>query len=749
MLHINFVEVLPVEITIEILSYLDPRSLLEASTVSKSWRTLALNPTVWRLQYISAGWDYHEKEVRAFEEEVRQREEASRVAHIEALQAKARKEYNTYDNYIGQLEKDKELAGGSTTTGRDMQIDTEGVSKSAMETTQAPITRQAGLPNNNSGYSIPSSDEEELYPSPHLARRISIPEARKYQIQIVPRLTTKGYGNITKLNWVFLFKQRKRLEENWLHNKFTTFQVPNPAYPSEGHRECIYTIQYSRNFLVSGSRDKTIRKWDIRTRRLVAEPMKGHTGSVLCLQFDESPEEDIIISGSSDSNVIIWKFSTGRILKTIPRAHQEPILNLRFNKKYLVTCSKDKMIKVWNRSELQPYMKDYPYASKHLFGQNRIMPHQQEAMAIHQTMDPIYQPISPYTAIQLLHGHVAAVNAIQLHGDEIASASGDRVIKIWNVKTGNCEKSMLGHTKGIACIQFDGKTVVSGSSDSSIRIFDRHSGADIYKLVGHDALVRTVQATSDRIVSGSYDETVRVWVRRRVLKGYEGEDQNEFIQAAILKEGLESAPATGYGRGIGALAANPMFQIQQAIADHARLQTNVQHPIQQAQMHMHHGQPHQQVQPPPQFHQMHPPMWTGIAGAGGPPPPPQQQQQQQQQFQAGANPLNMPGFQVPPQMPGPHPHMAQQQVAAAGPAAAPVVPQHQGPAPVVPQQQQQAHGHHHHHHHAGGDNMCKVFKLQFDARWIICCCQDSKIMGWDFADADAEIIAGSRFFKES
>jgi F-box and WD-40 domain protein 1/11 len=61
----------------------------------------------------------------------------------------------------------------------------------------------------------------------------------------------------------------------------------------------------------------------------------------------------------------------------------------------------------------------------------------------------------------------------------------------------------------------------------------------------------------------------------------------------------------------------------------------------------------------------------------------------------------------------------------------------------------QAAAHHHHHnaqHHHLPTNMARVFKLQFDARRIICCSQTSVIVGWDFANGDEQIIEASRFF---
>jgi F-box and WD-40 domain protein 1/11 len=38
----------------------------------------------------------------------------------------------------------------------------------------------------------------------------------------------------------------------------------------------------------------------------------------------------------------------------------------------------------------------------------------------------------------------------------------------------------------------------------------------------------------------------------------------------------------------------------------------------------------------------------------------------------------------------------------------------------------------------------RVFKLQFDARRVVCCSQNKVIVGWDFADGDPalELVGG-------
>ncbi len=317
-----------------------------------------------------------------------------------------------------------------------------------------------------------------------------------------------------KLDWHYLYKQRRKLEENWSAGRFINFQLPHPEHEDEAHVECIYTIQYCGKYLVSGSRDRSLRIWDLDTRRLVGKPLYGHSGSVLCLQFDASEEEDIIVSGSSDTDVIVWRFSTGEKITRIKKAHKESVLNLRFDRRYLVTCSKDKTIKVFNRHALEAKDKAFPSAAHLNTSGSAIFPQTVVTMAITHSLAAEDQLASalrpshlpPYSLLMTLKGHCAAVNAIQVYGDLVVSASGDRTIKIFNLQSGACTRSIAGHSKGIACVQFDGRRIVSGSSDNSVKIFDQTTGAEVACLVGHQFLVRTVQAAFGDLPGSEEDD---------------------------------------------------------------------------------------------------------------------------------------------------------------------------------------------------------------------------------------------------
>lgn len=47
------------------------------------------------------------------------------------------------------------------------------------------------------------------------------------------------------------------------------------------------------------------------------------------------------------------------------------------------------------------------------------------------------------------------------------------------------------------------------------------------------------------------------------------------------------------------------------------------------------------------------------------------------------------------------------------------------------------------------NNSNRVFKLQFDARRIVCCSQNRIIVGWDFANGDKDLEEAGQYFAET
>lgn len=491
-LYIDFVQYLPAEICLKILAYLDPNSLLNVARACRSWYDLALDWKLWQRLYLMEGWKAVMSEIQAAElaansntELVRRWTEESRWA-VHALQTPTRLPRRAQQDH--DADHDFEM------------VDAPRVAESRDEITHDSMSGAASPPRSTYG-SHPMQDVMSEGKGKGIATHgqetagaASGPAVGRR----IPRQTLLNWdanNRWFKMNWKYLYTMRHKLESNWELGKYVNFQLPRPDHPEEGHVECIYTIQFNNEYLVSGSRDRTLRIWNLATKRLVRPPLRAHLGSVLCLQFDADPEEDIIVSGSSDSDVILWRFSTGELMQRLRKAHRESVLNVKFDKRILVTCSKDKTIKIFNRQPLRKGDLGYEKAAAVWAGVAPVASHSLNRFGFNPSpVDELDITIPPYHMIGALEGHGAAVNAVQICGREIVSASGDRHIKVWDWPQGICSRTFIGHNKGIACVQYDGRRIVSGSSDNEVKVFDRETGLEVASLHGHSSLVRTVQA---------------------------------------------------------------------------------------------------------------------------------------------------------------------------------------------------------------------------------------------------------------
>ncbi|CAK7204337.1 hypothetical protein SEUCBS139899_007092 [Sporothrix eucalyptigena] len=498
-LYIDFIRYLPAEICLNILGYLDPLSLISVARSCRAWYGLSMDRKLWQRLYFLEGWKTVPAELKRWEEIInRNRPVPYEGGHLSKRRAISSTRRADGDRDHVMLDADRQWKSDMTAVN---SVQEEGITLSPVE------TRDGDVPSAVTSFSSSSSASrkgKQRAVSPHE----TTPSAQASGLSKPMLWTWDPSGDKYRINWKHLYTLRRRLEANWEQGKYTNFQFPHPDYPNEAHGECIYTIQFNADYLVSGSRDRTIRIWNLHTRRLARLPLVGHRGSVLCLQFDSDLEEDLIVSGSSDSNVILWRFSTGEIIQRLHRAHREPVLNVKFDKNILVTCSKDKTIKVFNRHPLKPgdlgYAVDPVGINVKRYGYD----------------DFDNMPIKPpYTLIGSLEGHSAAVNAVQIYGREIISASGDRNVKIWDWPNQQCIRTLVGHSKGIACVQYDGRRIVSGSSDNEVKVFDRRTSLEVASLRRHTNLVRTVQAGfGDLPYSADEDEKAAARMDQRYLE---------------------------------------------------------------------------------------------------------------------------------------------------------------------------------------------------------------------------------------
>ena len=106
------------------------------------------------------------------------------------------------------------------------------------------------------------------------------------------------------------------------------------------------------SFLVIGSRDKTIKLWNLTLKTCVGT-LYGHNDFVKCLQVYENSygTQQFVASGSFDKTIKIWDISHKKLIAT-GTGHTQLIVSIKaFREKKqprLASGSKDGTIKIWN-----------------------------------------------------------------------------------------------------------------------------------------------------------------------------------------------------------------------------------------------------------------------------------------------------------------------------------------------------------------------------------------------------------------
>ena len=104
---------------------------------------------------------------------------------------------------------------------------------------------------------------------------------------------------------------------------------------------------YHQPFLLTGSRDKSIRLFMLNTGQLL-HTFVGHDNWVRGLALH--PSGKYLYSSSDDKTIRVWDLNFGKQKKKFEGVHEQFVSSISFNNKYRVLASSgnDMIVKIWH-----------------------------------------------------------------------------------------------------------------------------------------------------------------------------------------------------------------------------------------------------------------------------------------------------------------------------------------------------------------------------------------------------------------
>lgn len=498
--------VLPREICLKILGYLDGTSLCRAAQVSKRWKALGDDNVLWK---------------GICEQHIGQRCHECGV-HLPVLK---------HAHRLRSTSPPVPLEPQPTPSVSDSSPSRQPASLSS---SPIPSLKRGADPCPNASSQPLKRYRSDAVPScPSVRTTSPSPSTQSdYETQSSSSLLSRDSPPPPRTRpWKVVYGERMAVEHNWRRGRCKTRTLT-------GHTDGVMCLQFNESLshpsfpvLISGSYDRTVRVWNMETGEQL-HCLKGHRLAVRALQFDEVQ----LITGSMDCTLKVWNWRSGRCVRTLT-GHTEGVVCLNYDSNVLASGSVDSTIKIWNlrtgRSFVLRGHTDW-VNSVQLWSSN---PKSSDAPAD----TGFFGPNSP-------SGCASNCNYQIDPGKMLFSASDDGTIKLWDLNARTCVRQFVGHMGQVQSLKLlyneepaaedseepfaspsssssalpgehennglvpknQKPVLVSGSLDNTVKLWDIETGKATRTYFGHLEGVWAVATDKMRLVSGSHDRTVKV-----------------------------------------------------------------------------------------------------------------------------------------------------------------------------------------------------------------------------------------------
>ncbi|XP_012214479.1 kinesin-like protein KIF21A isoform X3 [Linepithema humile] len=314
------------------------------------------------------------------------------------------------------------------------------------------------------------------------------------------------------------------------------------SHVAEGHSKAVLTICVTPDLLFSGSKDRTVKVWDLRTG-IESFTLSGHPNNVVAVKY--SAVHRLLFSVSS-AYVKVWDlrasngciktlFSSGQTqsgpiaLSTPSRILQVPVgettindLALSLDEQELYTASSDK-VRIWDLRKLA-------YTAR------LSTPHTAAVMCLAVAEDgrviagskdhliSLAEPNVSGPSISLAPPHYDGVQCLTTIGSTLFSGSRDMCIKRWDLSKMELVQSQNNAHKdwilGLCTIN-NGSIMISGCRGGVLKAWsvpkdpldpqDQRECTPIGEVRAHASAINAIATNQQHIFTASNDGTVRLW----------------------------------------------------------------------------------------------------------------------------------------------------------------------------------------------------------------------------------------------
>ncbi|XP_041353618.1 F-box/WD repeat-containing protein 7-like isoform X3 [Gigantopelta aegis] len=255
--------------------------------------------------------------------------------------------------------------------------------------------------------------------------------------------------------WKNIFIRVLHLNTNWKTGRYTVASI------RRGHLEKVSAMDCNDNCIVSGSEDKRLQVWDIKTCTCTRRIMV-HSDTVTAVKL----RGNMIVTGCADSSIRIIDSTSGKMKHSF-QGHSGSVDHIVLIGDMVVSAGSDRTVRVWSLTEKR---------LKHV-----------------------------------LRKHTDEIECLCSYGNCVVSGSWDKSLILWNIDSGKLIHQYSGHGEVVTCCQFDDQKVVSGSADGLLRIWTVDSDECSRVLYGHEGEVYCLVYNRFVIASGCSDSTVIIW----------------------------------------------------------------------------------------------------------------------------------------------------------------------------------------------------------------------------------------------